>query len=49
MGQIVHTSIIVFGCLAGLVAVLLALPTFRLREAMYRVGEWITQRNRDFP
>jgi hypothetical protein len=49
LGQIVHTSIIVFGCLAGLVTVLLALPNMRLREAVYRFGEWITNhRHNDF-
>jgi hypothetical protein len=49
MTQIIHTGIIVFGCLTGLIAVLVAWPSGRLREAISRVVEHFNQSPKQLP
>ena len=49
MTQIIHTSIIVVGSLTGLIALLLAWPSCRLREVMYRVVERINESPKQLP
>jgi len=49
VAQIVHTGIIVFGCLAGLIALLLAWPSCRLREVIYRVVERFHESPKQLP
>jgi hypothetical protein len=45
--NVVHSCIWVGGTLLGLTACLLAAPNCRLREFMYRVGEWLFTRRND--
>jgi hypothetical protein len=47
--QIVHTSIIVFGCVVGLLALLLAIPGCRLRAVIYRFAGRINQHRKQLP
>jgi hypothetical protein len=49
VAQIVLTSIIVFGCLAGLIALLLAWPSGHLREVVYRFVERFNQFPKQLP
>jgi hypothetical protein len=47
--NVIHSGLWIAGLLTALTAILIASPSSKLREFLYRIGDWITGDNRDFP